>query len=114
MGDKIPAELMEALEDSAANLSRASALIKEGEALKEKEKKNTKPLMESFGVTTADIPGVGTMNVRSSGGSSINEKKLIKALLARGIDASEASEIAKESKVSYSYSYLEFKAVKSG
>ena len=99
----------ELFDKAAKQMSRAAALIKEGEALKKSAKDQILPLMLSFGIDSSVTEKVGTVSARSGGGSSINKNLLTETLLAEGLDAARIPEIIKASTKSWTYDYLEFK-----
>lgn len=110
----IPDEVKEELNRAALAMSRAKALIDEGEQIKDSVKEAILPIMQSFGITTSHCPGVGKLNSRSGGGSAIDGTKLAETLLAEGIDADRIPGIILRSTKSWTYSYIEFKAEKRG
>jgi hypothetical protein len=107
-------ELAMQLTNAAKAMSRANALIKEGEEIKKSVKSEVLPLMESFDVKNHVVEGLGNLGYREGGGSSINPTKLAEILLSEGVEANRIPGIIEGSKKTWSYSYIEFKREKRG
>lgn len=90
-------------------LLKASALIKEGEAIKDRVKEETMPLLIAHDLTEAAIPGLGKMAIRTSSGSSIDKTKLTTTLLHEGVDPNRIQSILEKSTNSWSKEYLDFR-----
>jgi len=108
----IDAELEDQLVAATKSMSRASALIREGEAIKAGVKAEILPLMDSFDIKTYGINGLGTLGCKKGKGSGINAPLLRKVLLDEGMDADKIQPIIDKSTKSWSYTYVDFKAAK--
>lgn len=102
-------DLQKTLDTATRELAKAKALIEEGERIKERIKTTIMPIMESFNVEKSNLPGVGTLSLKHSGGSAIDKQKLTETLLLYGIDADCAAEIIEKATKTWSYSFLEFR-----
>ena len=105
----LPKEVTEALKRATKQMAKASALIKEGEAIKKEVKEETAPLMIAHGLSKFALDGVGKMAVKQGRGSTINEAKLTEALLHEGIEAERVVEIIEGARKTWTYDCIEFR-----
>lgn len=102
-------ELQKTLDKATVAMAKASAMIKEGEAIKKDVKEKILPLMASFDIKDSAVAGVGKIGYRTGGGSAINKSKLTEVLLNRGVEADQIPGIIEDSTKFWSYDYVEFK-----
>lgn len=107
--EELTDEMKEMLTDASAQMSRAAALIKEGEDIKKTVKELILPIMSAHDLKSFGSD-MGTLSCPSGFGSAIDATKLATVLLDRGIEADQIPAIIEKATKRWFYTYVAFKA----
>jgi hypothetical protein len=110
---KLPKKVQMEVERAIILRSKAKALEVEAKGMSDSAKEILLPILTAYSIAKYPLPGVGTVTLKTSKGSSIDATKLKENLLIAGVNIETIEEALSQSTRTWETEYVEFKGEKS-